>query len=102
MNVKIFRFDPSVDTEPHYDSFSVEVSAEEKMTGMGLLEYISKHFDSSLSFFSHSACRHGICGRCTVKCNGKACLACTTVLSGEDITIDPLKKDVVKELVVRN
>ena len=62
MNVRIFRFDPSVDTEPHYDSFSVEVSAEEKMTVMGLLEYISKHFDSSLSFFSHSACRHGICG----------------------------------------
>ena len=51
MNVKIFRFDPSVDTEPHYDSFSVEVSAEEKMTVMGLLEYISKHFDSSLLLF---------------------------------------------------
>ena len=57
MNVKIFRFDPSVDTEPHYDSFSVEVSAEEKMTVMGLLEYISKHFDSALSFFSHQRVR---------------------------------------------
>ena len=102
MNVKIFRFDPSVDTEPHYDSFSVEVSAEEKMTVMGLLEYISKHFDSSLSFFSHSACRHGICGRCGVKVNGKPGLACETVLTGEDITIDPIKPQVVRDRVVRN
>ena len=70
MNVKIFRFDPSADTQPHYDTFSVEISAEEKMTIMGLLEYIARHFDSTLSFYSHSACRHGICGRCTLKCNG--------------------------------
>lgn len=50
MNVKIFRFDPSADTQPHYDTFSVEISAEEKMTIMGLLEYIARHFDSTLSF----------------------------------------------------
>ena len=96
MNVKIFRFDPSADTQPHYDTFSVEISAEEKMTIMGLLEYIARHFDSTLSFYSHSA------GRCTLKCNGKACLACTTVLTGEDVTLDPLKNDVVKDLVIRN
>ena len=102
MNVKIFRFDPSADTQPHYDTFSVEISAEEKMTIMALLEYIARHFDSTLSFYSHSACRHGICGRCTLKCNGKACLACTTVLTGEDVTLDPLKNDVVKDLVIRN
>ena len=102
MNVKIFRFDPSVDAQPHYDLFSVDVVPEERMTIMGLLEYIAGHLDSTLSFYSHSACRHGICGRCTVKCNGKACLACTTVLTGEDITLEPLRSDVVKDLVVRN
>lgn len=102
MNVKIFRFDPSVDAQPHYDTFSADVTAEKNMTIMALLEYIAEHFDSSLSFYSHSACRHGICGRCAVKCNGKACLACTTVLTGEDITLDPMRGDVVKDLVVRS
>lgn len=102
MTAKIFRFDPSVDQAPHYDSFQVEVNPEEKITIMGLLTYIADHLDATLSFFSHSACRHGICGRCTVKCNGKPCLACVTVLSGEDVVIEPVRQDVVKDLVVRN
>lgn len=102
MIVKVFRFDPSLDHEPHYDEYRVDIDPEKKITIMNLLEYISDNLDSSLSFFSHSACRHGICGRCTVRCNGKPCLACTTVLTGEDIVLDPLKADVVKDLVVRN
>lgn len=102
MNAKIFRYDPSVDAEPHYDTFTVDVVADNKMTIMSLLEYIAEHYDSTLSFITHSVCRHGICGRCGVKCNGKACLACTTVLTGEDVTIDPMRSDVVKDLVIRN
>ena len=102
MVARIFRFDPSVDSQPHYDSFSVEVSPEDKMTIMELLNYISDNLDSTLSFFSHSACRHGICGRCTVKCNGRACLACTTVLDGGDVVIEPARPDVVQDLVIQN
>ncbi len=102
MLVKIFRFDPSVDCQPHYDSYSVEMRPEDKMTVMELLNYIADNVDSTLSFFSHSACHHGICGRCAVKCDGKACLACTTVLDGEDVVIEPLKADVVKDLVIQN
>jgi len=72
------------------------------MTVMDLLTYIADHLDGSLSFFSHNACLHGIFGRCGVKCNGKAGLACETVLDGSDVTIKPLKKDVAKDLVIRN
>ena len=47
MVARIFRFDPSVDSQPHYDSFSVEVSVEDKMTIMELLNYISDNLDST-------------------------------------------------------
>ncbi len=102
MIAKIYRFDPTVDPEPYYKSYEVDVKAEDRMTIMDLLLYISENLDGTLSFFSHSACQHGICGRCAVRCNGKAFLACEKVLEGEDVTIDPVKIPVVKDLVVRN
>lgn len=102
MIAKIYRFDPTVDSEPYYKSYEVDVKAEDRMTIMDLFLYISENLDGTLSFFSHSACQHGICGRCAVRCNGRAVLACEKVLEGEDVTIDPVKTPVVKDLVVRN
>ncbi|WP_102050545.1 2Fe-2S iron-sulfur cluster-binding protein [Pygmaiobacter massiliensis] len=102
MTAKIYRFDPTIDKQPHYDAFELDIKAEDCMTVMDLLTYIADNLDGSLSFFSHSACQHGICGRCGVKCNGKPGLACETVLTGEDVTIEPIKADVVKDLVVKN
>ena len=102
MIAKIYRYDPTVDAEPYYQSYQVNITAEDRMTVMDLLIEIADHQDGTLSFFSHSACQHGICGRCGVKCNGKVGLACETVLTGEDVTIDPIKLPVVKDLVVRN
>lgn len=102
MIAKIYRYDPTVNAAPYYKDYEVPFTAEDRMTIMDLLVYIADNLDGSLSFFSHSACQHGICGRCSVKCNGKSCLACETVLTGEDVTIDPMKQPVVKDLVIRN
>lgn len=101
MIAKIYRYDPAVDPEPYYQSYEVDVSGADRMTVMDLLVYIADHCDGSLSFFSHSACCHGICGRCGVKCNGRPGLACETVLTGEDVTIEPLRLPVVKDLLIR-
>lgn len=102
MIAKVYRYDPTVDTEPYYKSYEVDVKAEDRMTVMELLLYISENLDGTLSFFSHSACQHGICGRCAVRCSGKPCLACEKVLDGTDVTIEPVRQPVVKDLVVRN
>lgn len=102
MIAKIYRYDPTVDTEPYYQSYDVQVNAGDRMTVMELLLYISENLDGTLSFFSHSACQHGICGRCAVRYNGKPCLACEKVLDGTDATIEPVRQPVVKDLVVRN
>lgn len=102
MIARIYRYNPTIDKAPYYKSYEVPVTAEDRFTVMDLLVYIADKLDGTLSFFSHSACQHGICGRCGVKCNGKAGLACETLLTGVDVTIEPLKQPVVKDLVIRN
>ncbi|WP_294145442.1 2Fe-2S iron-sulfur cluster-binding protein [uncultured Clostridium sp.] len=101
MNIKVYRFNPETDASAYYDEFHVEVRPEDRMTVMGLLEYIGSEFDGTLSFYMHSVCGQGICGRCAVKVNGKVCLACNTVLTGEDVVIEPAGTEVVKDLVVQ-
>lgn len=100
MTAKVYRFNPEVDKAPYYDTFEVEVRPEERMTVMNLLEYIGNNLDGTLSFYMHSVCGQGICGRCAVKVNGKVKLACNTVLTGEDVTLEPASDKVVKDLVI--
>ena len=103
MTAKVFRFNPLTDKEPYFQEYEIgmKITPEDHVSVMALLEYIADNLDGTLSFFSHSACLHGICGRCGVKLNGKACLACQTVLDGGDVVIEPMKKDIVKDLVTR-
>lgn len=100
MKAKIYRFHPETDAGPHYDIFEADIKAEDRKTVMDLLEYIGDNLDGTLSFFSHSACRQGICGRCAVKVNGRVRLACNEVLTGEDVVLEPAGTRVVKDLVV--
>ena len=97
--VKVFRFDPSLDDEPHYDTFEVPVT--EGMSAMNALDYIYQNLDPSLAYYDHAGCDLGICARCTGKINGKAGLFCQTLVDG-DICLEPVSaSEVVKDLVVR-
>lgn len=97
VKVKVSRFDPAVDKEPHYDTFEVE-------TGIGFsvynaLQYINKNLDPSLAFYA--SCRIGQCFGCLVKVNGKTVPACTTMLT-DDVTLDPYdSKRVLRDLTVK-
>lgn len=100
MQVKIYRYDPSIDTEVRYDCF--EVPTEPHWTVMNVLDYISENLDSSLAYFKHSACNHGICGRCSLKVNGKVGLACSLeLLNEQNLTLEPRNSKVVRDLVVQ-
>lgn len=101
MKVKVYRFEPTVEEGEHYDCFDVPVIFEEKWTVMNVLDYIQEHYDSSLSYYKHSACGHGICGRCTLMVDGTPSLACTHVIEkGDEIVLEPLKgRKKVKDLV---
>jgi len=97
INVKVFRFDPSVDKEPHYQPY--EVPLEKGMSAMSALDYIYHNLDSTIAYYDHAACDLGICARCTGKINGKTGLFCQTVIQG-DVTLEPVSQSsVIKDLV---
>ena len=101
MKVKVYRIQPSLEVSEHYDYFEVPIIFEEKWTVMNVLDYIQEHLDSSLSYYKHSACGHGICGRCTLMADGIPVLACTHIVKDEnEIVLEPLKgRKLIKDLV---
>lgn len=103
MRVKVYRFESTLENSEHYDYFDVPVVFEEKWTVMNVLDYIQEHCDSSLSYYKHSTCGHGICGRCTLMINGKPDLACTHIVEDDkEIVLEPLKgKKLIKDLVTK-
>lgn len=78
MEVKVNRYNPDTD-EKRIDLFNVPITSEHRMTVMDVLDYISLYLDYSLSYYKHSVCNHGICGRCLLSVNGKVRLACLEV-----------------------
>jgi succinate dehydrogenase/fumarate reductase-like Fe-S protein len=101
MHIKVYRKDPENDSTGHYDVFNVPYSETDIVTVMDVLDYISLYHDGSLAYYKHSACDHGICGRCGLRVNGNAVLACTAVADAPFLLLEPLRdKDVIRDLVV--
>jgi succinate dehydrogenase/fumarate reductase-like Fe-S protein len=99
IQVKVFRFDPSTDKEPRYQTYSVPF--ESGMSAMTALDYIYQNLDGTLAYYDHAACDLGICARCTGVINGKPGLFCQTVLEG-NVTFEPVSKSkVLKDLVIK-
>lgn len=100
---KVFRFNSETDYLPTYIDYDVDVTHENVI--LDILTHIKNEMDGSLSY--RRSCRHGICGICSVKVNGKAILACKeNVLQlaktyGTTLTIEPLSiKRAMKDLII--
>lgn len=81
-----------------------EVPVEGETSLQDILMYISENIDPTLAFFKHAACRQGLCGRCTVRLNSKACLACTALVPADVgmVTVEPVSRErVVRDLLCR-
>ncbi len=93
------RFNPERDEKPHLQSYKIEVKAE--MTIIEMLDGFREKYDSGLAF--RKGCRSGICGICALRINGQGFLGCKTkvkdVCFNKKIVIEPLTKDVIKDLV---
>jgi succinate dehydrogenase/fumarate reductase-like Fe-S protein len=99
IEVKVFRFDPSVDQGPRYQTYRVPL--EKGMSAMTALDYIYQNLDGTLSYYDHAACDLGICARCSGLINGQPGLFCQAVLQG-DVILEPSSKErVLKDLVVK-
>ncbi len=101
VTLKVYRFNPETDMEPHYDVFKVEAEPNERI--LDCLNRIRWQQDSTLSF--RMSCAHGICGSDGLTINNQSALACQKLVKDYDYTkeilIEPLKYfDVVKDLIV--
>ena len=96
----VFRFDPKIDQEPHFDPFTLKM--DESQSALGALMEIQDSLDPSLAF--RYSCRGAVCGSCAMSVNGSLILACKTLLSALPpgiIIVEPLPNlEIQKDLVV--
>jgi succinate dehydrogenase/fumarate reductase iron-sulfur protein len=101
LKVICYRYDRDKDEKPYYATYNVPVD-DENVSVMDILNYIYENLDPTISYFSHAACKQDICGRCTVKVNGKSVLACKESIIGDVILLEPVNKEkVIKDLICR-
>ncbi len=99
LRVKIRRFNPEVDAEPHWEIYPVPRVPTDRV--LDVLHYVKWSLDGTLTF--RRSCAHGICGSDAMRINGVNRLACKVLVKdvGDEVTIEPLKAlPVLKDLVV--
>ncbi len=101
MRFKIFRYDPAVDSEPSYRTYTVSVQPQERI--LDCLNRIKWEQDGSLAF--RMSCAHGVCGSDGMRINGVCALACQKLVrdyaDSTEITLEPLPFfRVLKDLMV--
>ncbi len=103
VNFKVFRFNADEDYLPYYENYDMDVTSEEVV--LDILNRIKWDHDGSFSY--RRSCRHGICGACAIKVNGRSTLACKESMNdmvetfGSDLVIEPLSINrAVKDLII--
>ncbi|MDD2400405.1 MAG: succinate dehydrogenase/fumarate reductase iron-sulfur subunit [Sulfurovum sp.] len=103
VTIKAFRFNAETDYLPYYKTYAMEVGKDELM--LDVLNRIKWEHDGSFSY--RRSCRHGICGSCAIKVNGKPVLSCKEnahdmiKLFGDELILDPQsKKRAVKDMII--
>ncbi len=99
VTLRIQRFDPAKDKEPHFEEYPVEVESTDRL--LDALNYVKWYHDGTLAY--RRSCAHGICGSDAMRVNGRNRLACKVLMKelGSHITVEPLLGfPVIKDLVV--
>lgn len=103
ITIKAFRFNAETDYLPYYKTYEMEVGKDELI--LDLLNRIKWEHDGSFSY--RRSCRHGICGACGIKVNGKATLSCKqnamelVELFGEELIFEPQSKSrAIKDMII--
>jgi fumarate reductase (CoM/CoB) subunit B len=98
LTVRIFRYDPSKDVEPTYETY--QIPRWHKMTVLEALQYIYERFTPIGFRYSCRFMTVGLCQLCKVLVNGKVVLACREEVKDE-MTIEPIPNlPLIRDLVV--
>ncbi len=97
----IYRFDPAVDKENHFQEYQVEAAPTDKI--LDCLNKIRWEQDPTLAY--RFSCAHGICGSDAMVINSRVELACQKLIrdfkTANNFVLEPLPFfKVVKDLVV--
>ena len=99
VRLKVLRFNPERDTEPHFEEYTVRARPMERL--LDCLHKIKWYQDTSLAL--RRSCAHGICGSDAMVINGENALACKVLVKDlkQPITVEPIRGlPVTKDLVV--
>ncbi len=103
VDIKAFRFNAETDYLPYTKTYTMEVGKDELI--LDLMNRIKWEHDGSFSY--RRSCRHGICGACAIKVNGKSVLACKENamelldLFNNELVFEPQsKKRAVKDMII--
>jgi succinate dehydrogenase / fumarate reductase, iron-sulfur subunit len=101
ITLKVYRFNPETDQQPHYDTFKLEAEPNDRI--LDCLNRIRWQQDPTLSF--RMSCTHGICGSDGLTINNQAALACQKLVQdydfSQEIQVEPLKYfNVIKDLII--
>jgi succinate dehydrogenase / fumarate reductase iron-sulfur subunit len=97
--LKIRRYNPEVDDEPHWERYEVPTEPGDRL--LDSLHHIKWQMDGSLTF--RRSCAHGVCGSDAMRVNGVNRLACKILIKdlGDEVMIEPIKGlPVEKDLLV--
>jgi succinate dehydrogenase / fumarate reductase iron-sulfur subunit len=99
VRLRVLRFDPEKDTEPHFEDYTVKAQPMERL--LDCLHKIKWYDDTSLAL--RRSCAHGICGSDAMVINGENALACKVLVKDlkQPITVEPIRGlPVMKDLIV--
>ena len=98
INARAFRYDPTVDAEPRFQTYRVDT--EEPISAMILMRLIHEQ-DPSFACRT-PMCFKGVCGSCLVRLNGRNVRGCATLVKpGEEVILEPHSAyELIRDLVV--
>ena len=96
LNITLYRFDPSCDSEARLQSY--DIKPDGPLSVLQAIRHVYHKVDGTLSF-RNSDCRRGVCGICSMMINGRRQLTCMC-LATDGMTVEPPpNRKVVKDLV---
>jgi succinate dehydrogenase / fumarate reductase iron-sulfur subunit len=99
VKLRVLRFNPETDTEPHFEDYVVQADPMTRV--LDCLHEIKWKIDPTLAL--RRSCAHGICGSDAVVINGVNRLACKVLVQDveQPITVEPIRGlPLVKDLIV--
>src|SRR5918992_985586 len=99
VDLRLLRFNPETDEEPHFEDYRVEADPMERL--LDCLHKVKWEKDSSLAL--RFSCAHGVCGSDAMTVNGVNMLACKVLVKDLELpaTVEPMRGlPVIKDFIV--